>query len=469
MTSDHDRLLRIVFSELNDIEEWKLGDPERARAKGYPRTYAAEVVDDYGIIFVDVTLEADTGRVVCHEVNGPNAVGSDALTGESTSRADNEARQAARCTRALGLIGADGRLARPVVSVHAHQHWSAFRTGGEFYPRVGRFAALLERHLPRNPVCLRGAGEALGDERIAAVVGDVPAVAAGLHVDPASGRFVYQGRPVIFAGNPNLVPELTRIGRVRWDDRRRVDVDTRPFHAWRLLHTFHDKALQQRLLDGTGVAPLRHFEAWTIDEALRRARAMLAGGAVVLKPNGGSGGAGVHVVVAGMRDQGIGARLAAVVADYVRKYGENAESVLFPIRGFEFVRSTNYPMPDGGRMWDLRIAVQLAPGVASVYPVSIRVAPAPFDPATFHLDRDQWVSNVSGRATSFLASGMDDEALGAVGMTPEKLDDVFQACVEWTVKAWDASMRADAAGSLAYEDECERADAAFYPRHKFRM
>jgi len=468
MTQHDLRLLRIVFSGLNDIEEWKLGDADRARAKGYPRAHAADALDDFGIVFVDMTLDARTGRPICHEVNGPNGVGSDALTGESSLRADNEARQAVRRAREMGLLDGDGRVLQPVVTIHAHQHWRAFRTGGEFYPRVRQFADRLEASLPGNELCLRGGGEALGAERIAAVVGDVPAVAADLDIDHGRRRLQYQGRPVIFAGNPNLVPELVRLGRLRWDDRRTLDVDARVFHAWRLVHVFHDKALQQRLLEGTGIAPLRHFEAWTIDETLRRAKAMLAGGAVVLKPNGASGGAGVHVVVPGMRDEEIVARIAAVVTDCVDKYGDNAEAVLFPIRGFEFVSSTPYPMADGGHLWDLRIAVLFAPGVAQVFPISIRVAPAPFDEATFHLDRDQWVSNVSGREGTLLASGMDDAALTAVGMTPDKLDDVFEACVEWTRAAWLASVR-DAALAESYEDGCERADPAFYPRHKFRM
>jgi nitroreductase len=62
---------------------------------------------------------------------------------------------------------------------------------------------------------------------------------------------------------------------------------------------------------------------------------------------------------------------------------------------------------------------------------------------------------------------MDDAALAAVGMTPEKLEEVFSACVAWTVTAWAQSKRDAAASDIAYEDACERADPNFYPRHKF--
>ncbi|MGB0671402.1 MAG: alpha-ketoacid dehydrogenase subunit beta, partial [Rhodospirillales bacterium] len=39
-----------------------------------------------------------------------------------------------------GLLDAAGRIREPFATVHAHQHWRWFRTGGEFYPRVDAFA-----------------------------------------------------------------------------------------------------------------------------------------------------------------------------------------------------------------------------------------------------------------------------------------------------------------------------------------
>lgn len=454
-----ERLARIIFSGLNDIEEWRLGDPALAAAKGYPRVYDVPAIDGFGIVFVDVTLDARTGAPVCHEVNGPNAVGSDALTGDSALRADVEARHAVHRAEELGHVGAGGRVARPIATVHAHQHWPAFRTGGEFYPRVLRFAERLEGAWPDATVCLRGAGEASGDEHVAVVVGDVPSVAAHLEVDPATGRFHHRGRPVVFLGNPNLVPELLRTGKLAAVDGTLAGADLRTFHAWRLLDVVHDKVLQQALLRGTGIAPLRCFAAWSRDDALRETRRLLATGPVVLKPHGTSGGAGVHVVVPAMRDEEIHARLDLVVSDCVRKYGAGAETTVLPIRGFEFVRSTGYPMGDGDHLWDLRVAVLFEPGIAKVFPVSLRIAPEPFDAAAFHERRDQWVSNVSGRQVTLLRSGMDDETLAAVGMTPATLEHVFAASVCWTAKAWEhGGGRGD-----VWEDDCERADPGFYP------
>lgn len=464
MNLAHHRLIRNILSGINDIEEWRLGNAALAAAKGYPRDYPADLIDDWGIIFADLVLDSATGRLACHEVNGPNAVGSDALTGDSRLRAENEARQAVRRARELGLLRADGTFMTPVATVHAHQHWKFFRTGGEFYPRVDLFAQALEELLPGSGIATHAAGDRLGDEPVAVVMGDVPSIAAHIEINQRTSRFEYRGRPMIFMGNPNLLPELVRTGKLRRDGRRPLDADLRILHAWRLAGTFHDKGLQQRLMAGTGIRPLRHFSAGSRDEAVAGALAMLADGPVVLKPSDTSGGTGVHVVVPGMGEDAVAGRIDALVADCIAKYGENIEAAIFPLGGFEFVRSTGYPMDDGEHLWDLRFAVLFEPGRAAAFPVSLRFAPRPFDPASFHLDRGQWISNVSGRRETLLKSGMDDEVLGKVGMIPERMDEAMQACVRWTVKAWDGSARGIDA---IWEDACESRDGAFYPAEKF--
>ena len=96
----------------------------------------------------------------------------------------------------------------------------------------------------------------------------------------------------------------------------------------------------------------------------------------------------------------------------------------------------------------------------------MRLAAKPFDPETFALDRDQWVSNVSGRRVTLLKSGMDDAALSEVGLSPERVDALLGACVTWTINAWDASARGDE-GLGAYEDDAEARDPGFYPRERF--
>lgn len=464
MTSESHRVLRALSSRLNDIEEWRLGDPALAAAKGYPRPYPAEIIDDWGIVFLDLALDRN-GELTCHEVNGPNAVGSDALTGDSGARATNEAAQAARRAHDLGLL-ASGRLKQPVVTVHAHQHWAFFRTGGEFFPRVADFAEALSKMMSGQKVVVREAGDPLGDETVSVLFGEVPRIAAGLQLN-SRDQFEFNGRPVIFAGNPNLLPELVRLGKVHAQYSAELGPGMRIFPAWRLTPIIHDKVLQQRLLRGTGIRPQRHFEATTRAEAVAKTRDALTHHAVVLKPNGTSGGAGVHVVVPGMSDRQIDGRIDALLADCSKKYGTNIEQMIWPLRGFEFIPSTGYPMAGGGHLWDLRIAVQFEPGKAFAYPVSIRFAPKPFDPSTFHDDRDQWISNVSGRQSTHLKSGMDDDVLSAVGLTPPRVEAALKASVTWTLKAWDHSVRNGGFKETVYEDEAEQKNPSFYPWMKF--
>jgi len=103
-------------------------------------------------------------------------------------------------------------------------------------------------------------------------------------------------------------------------------------------------------------------------------------------------------------------------------------------------------MADGGHTWDLRIAVMFEPGRVAAYPVSMRIAPNPFDAERFQHERGQWVTNVSGRkdatgaSIAGLKSGMDDNALRAVGLSDEKLEGALAAAAAWTVKAWAAQM-----------------------------
>ena len=373
MISPRHRMLRIALASLNDIEEWRLGDESLARAKGYPREYPADVIDDWGIVFVDLVLDAATGRPVCHEVNGPNAVGSDALTGDSHRRAASEARQALRRARERGYLGADGRLARPSSpctrtstgrrsgpAASSSLEWTTSPSGC----RSVWAAATCACAAPASPSATRRLPSCWATcRRWPRTSASMPPTGWSIGAGPSSSSAIRTCCP-------------SSCGRARWPPSTRA-LDLRVFHAWRLVRLILDKGRQQDLLEGTGVERLPYFEARTADEARARARSFLARGPVVLKPNGASGGAGVHVVVPGMSDAEIAARVDAVLADCVAKYGDNAEATAFPVRGFQFVRSTGYPMPDGDHLWDLRIAVEFSPGRAEVYPVSMRIAPRP--------------------------------------------------------------------------------------------
>jgi hypothetical protein len=469
MSLDRDALARIILAGINDIEEWRLGDPGLAAAKGYPREFEAELIDDWGIVFIDVTIDAATDEVVCHEVNGANAVGSDALTGDSSQRARNEAQQAVRRARELGYLQADGAFSRQVVTLHGHQHWPFFRTGGEFYPRVANFADCLAEMLPGVSVECHAAADALGPEMISVVMGDIPSVSARLTFEHADQRFFFAGRPVVFLGNPNFLPELARTGKFDLAQRNAGNPALRVLHGWKLADLIHDKARQQELFANTGVRPLACFSAGSVEEAVAKTRAMLARGPVVIKPSNTSGGAGVEVVTANMTDEEITRRFETMLAECRSKYGDDVGEVVFPLCGFEFVRSTGYRMEDGAHLWDLRIAVQFEPGRACAYPVSLRLTPEPFDQQTFAGNRRQWISNVSGRRETLLKSGMDDEVLAEVGFTDEIMDKALRACALWTQKAWDAVSRDGGKSGAVYEDACEEPGEPFYHAERFTL
>jgi hypothetical protein len=467
MTVSRDRLARIILAGLNDIQEWRLGDSALAAAKGYPREYPAEIIDDWGILFVDVTLDAQSGMLACHEVNGPNAVGSDALTGDSQSRSRNEADQTIRRVREMGFLDPGGVLRQQVVTLHAHQHWPFFRTGGEFYPRVADYADCLSQSLPGNSIGCFAAEDPLEEAMISVVVGDVPSIAQHITVNERTGAFSYRDRPVVFIGNPNLLSELIRTGKYAAQNRDTLHPGLRVFHAWRLCGIIHEKADQQALFANTGIRPLRNFVATEIGDVVPMTRQLLDHGPVVLKPSNTSGGAGVQVVTPDATDTEIGALIAEMQRECGEKYGANSDAMIMPITGFEFVRSTGYPMDDGNHLWDLRIAVMFEPGKVQCYPVSLRLTPDPFDAATFHRDRRQWVSNVSGRRETLLKSGMDDEVLDRVGMSDVLIEKAMLACVRWTSKAWDCSMRDGGKAGAVFEDFCEEVDLPFYRGEEF--
>jgi hypothetical protein len=469
MSTDRDRLARIILVGINDIEEWRLGDPELAARKGYPRQFDAEIVDDWGIVFIDVTIDAASGEVVCHEVNGANAVGSDALTGNSMDRADNEAQQAVRRARELGYLDGGGKLTQQIVTVHGHQHWPFFRTGGEFYPRVAAFADCLTQRLPGNDLACLSATDPLGPELLSVVMGDIPSVSARLNYDRQARRFFYDDRPVVFLGNPNFLPELCRTGKFDLAERNAGNSALRIIHGWKLADLIHDKGRQQTLFAHTGIRPLTSFSAQSVDEAVASTRAMLGRGPVVIKPSNTSGGAGVDVVTAEMSEAQIAEKFAAMIDECHAKYGNNSEAMILPLCGFEFVRSTGIAMEDGDHLWDLRIAVQFEPGKAQAYPVSLRLTPEAFDPSQFVGNRRQWVSNVSGRRETLLKSGMDDAVLAEVGFSDTLMDMTLQACVRWVCKAWDAESRNGGKGGGVYEDTCEQPDEPFYRSERFTV
>jgi hypothetical protein len=158
--------------------------------------------------------------------------------------------------------------------------------------------------------------------------------------------------------------------------------------------------------------------------------------------NGGSGGTGIRFCPPWFDDSKRANELRLLVAGAAKKYGDNIEDTLFPIRTFEFVRSTGYALEDGQHLWDLRVQVLISPGKIQASPAIIRLCPEQFDPTLF--TRDSVVSNLSGRPPSiqFMRSPWarnetdQTSVLEACGVEAARLDDMLTACVRWCERAW---------------------------------
>jgi hypothetical protein len=454
----HRERIRTFFRDRvpNDILEVRFARPERAAELGFPKSYPAPLSDGFGTLALDLTINDETGELVCHEMNGSNYQGIVALTGVSDDRCRNEVAQTLRYARRRGFVNRGSKVLEPMTVLFAHQPSAQMRTGSEFYERVVVFRHLLEAAVPGAKIASRRAGRRLGNEDIAIVWGDVRAVVTQLSIQ--KGRFYYNGRPVVMAAYPFILAEAVRQGNLPAEILHAsalagvVDVDI--FHGGRMLALCWQKGVQQDLLNGTGITPLPYFEACSEDAAVERTVRALSAGAVVLKPNATSGGVGVELIAPGMGTVEIRDTISRMRAACLRKYGGNADTVLYPVRGFRFVRSRGFALDDGLHAWDLRVAVMVWSGSLQVGPLTIRLAPVPFDPATFYRDRDQWVSNCSGRDTLFVRSPFDRMAMAA-GLDEDMLYRMCDAVSRFALRAIDWSWKQGVGKTGTHEDRCD--------------
>jgi hypothetical protein len=165
------------------------------------------------------------------------------------------------------------------------------------------------------------------------------------------------------------------------------------------------------------------------------------GNALVFKMNGGSGGAGIEFLPPWLTESEIEVRWDALVAGAVEKYGRTVEQTLYPVRIFEFARSTGYKVAGREHLWDLRVQCLIAPGSVEVAPAVIRLCPQPFDERVFA--RDSVISNLTGREASlrYMRSPWEAADSGAgttleyCGFTHRIYEHLIQAVVAWCEQA----------------------------------
>ncbi len=375
---------------------------------------------EYALVLLDVTLDV-RGNLRLIEANGSNAALS--------SAAENGEGDHARALHMAATFTARHRAGEPVAVLIGHQ--AGFHHIPEFYARAGCFAAALSH---RHHIHLRDPGELPGSEEVSIVVGSLDELAA--HCATHGTALNWRDRPVRFATNTNLLPELVRRGVISHGDGQPA-LDLSFFHEGRLASLIHDKARQQDVARDTGIEPLRHAEAWSWDECLQVVTDFHRDGVTaVLKMNGGSGGTGIEFCAPGevCPPQ---ERIRALMQSATEKYGSSVERTLFPIRIFEFAQSTPYLIKGQPHLWDLRVQCLISPGQIAIAPSLIRLCPEAFSGDT--AKRDSVVSNLTGRSPTlrFMRAPWRPHAdvgaseIEACGMTVENYTHLLRSCAAW--------------------------------------
>jgi hypothetical protein len=392
-------------------------------------TFEFPGIDGHLYLLPDLVLDT-AGRVRLVECNGSNGAG--------TSVADHDL---PRVGHELATMAARGIVLHED-SVVITPESPDTRSTPEIRTRAALRAAYLSQATGR-PVRVTPAGRPLVAGP-AAVWGPIPAIAERLALDVHG--LTYEGRPVAFLNNVNLLVELARrMGLTIMEVLELACLDRPdPVHegaAMALLSL--DKVGQQVVVGRTRtIAPVhsallaggpgsaRDLEALA-DAALGVARAY---GGAIIKPLAASGGTGVIPVDPAMTREALLAELAAAAAKLEAKYGARWRATC-PLAVFEFISIEPARTERGGHRWDLRLQVLATPERTLVTPLSARLCPEPIGTT---LDRATAVNNLTGRSTSeanrlpvrdlVAMIGRDDDALAGFAGAAY---DLARAAVTW--------------------------------------
>jgi hypothetical protein len=360
---------------------------------------------------IDVTIAGGEVRLI--EANGSNG----AL---SSTVADGDGLRASHMAFAFE---SKPRPAGPVAALLCHQ--DGFLHLAEFFTRAELFRAELSG---RHVAALGGVGEAPGPEEVAIVCGSTADVAARLTRSGEGLR--YMDRPVTFASNANLLPELARRGVIGCTDGV-YNIDLGIFHEGGSTALIHDKALQQQIAVGTGIRPLEWQLVHNRGEWTEAARKFQERGVpCVAKMHAGSGGAGIELLTPEMDARQSQQMLDRLLDSARRTYGVNVEHTAFPIGLFEFAKADPVFVTGAPHLWDLRVMALVYPGGVDCYACVGRLCPAPFDGSW---RRETWVSNLTGRdgdrAELFLRSPCE------LGLGEAELSGILESCARWSAAA----------------------------------
>ena len=261
------------------------------------------------------------------------------------------------------------------------------------------------------------------------------------HMAMEDGRLHYRGRPVVSIGNVNILAELVRNGVIK---RRGAGyaAEYDVFHDGPLATLIHDKGAQQQIANGTSFEPMRWQTCTSSDEVVRSVETFLHNGVpVVIKPNATSGGAGIEFFGPGCTEADIRTTLDRLLASVRTKYGPNAEKSVWPVRTFEFVQSTPYPVDGVGHLWDMRICCLIRPGEVEMTVSGLRICPEPFVSGQY--TRATACSNTTGRDPSIkrfrsplAEAGKPTAFMRAAGVDDAMFECMLDGCAAWCEAAW---------------------------------
>lgn len=411
-------------------------------AAGHPQEAASQVqrpkaggnfvrpinTNGHGFTVLDYILNKN-GNLNLIEANGSNAAGS------SFGSSDGD------LARAMHQVEAARerieKVERGVVLI-------SYANGTGAMPEIITRAALVRDLISSFRSCdLADTLVGLGESAITVVVDTVEKIADSISVH--DGALHFAGVPVVSAGNPNILPALVRRGVVAREGTGYA-VETSVFHDGPLVSLVHNKAAQQAVAAGTGIVPLHWRECYDMASCAKTVAEMQALGlASVAKPNGGSGGAGIEFFGPTYTSEEVAQGLARVIEATSSKYGDNIDRSVWPLRLFEFVESTGYPLADGDHLWDIRIVCLIRPGAVDLTFSSIRVCPEPFIAGRF--EKGTVLSNVTGRRPNLSTTlsplvefGKPTEHLQAGGVDEEILEKIIDASAKWCEAAWAHSV-----------------------------
>ena len=372
---------------------------------------AAPSITAPSFYLLDVTMVGGKPRLI--EANGSNGALSSTVAAGDHLRARHMA----------FAFESKVRPAGPVSVLLCHQE--GFLHLPEFFGRAELFKDELSLC---HDAAVRGCDEDPGTEAITIVCGSTADVAA--MTARRGSELFYKGRPVVFASNPNLVPELARQGVIsRIGDA--YDIDLGFFHEGDGTLLIHNKAGQQDVAAGTGIVPLacrlaHSREGWMDAVEWFRSRNL----ACVGKLHSASGGTGIEMVRPDMTDAECDKVHDRILAAGAEKYGVAVAQTAYPIALFEFADSDPVVLAGAQHRWDLRVMALVYPGGVDTYPCVGRLCPAPINASW---SRDTWVSNLSGRdgaaAMKFLRTPSE------LGLGQEAIQRILGSCAEWSVAA----------------------------------